>query len=106
MAERDISDEVYHRVRQFEKSFGVNWPVAIQTIDFYGYSNAPPELKITIVEVTNPNIIVIDDSFEFTSMDMLEIKLKDMFHYIYEQYATSIEQVLPFQDVKFSSIKD
>ena len=49
---------------------------------------------------------MIDDSFEFTSMDMLEIKLKDMFHYIYEQYATSIEQVLPFQDVKFSSIQD
>ena len=106
MAERDISDEVYHRLRQLEKSFGVNWPVAIQTIGFYGYPNAPPELKITIVEVTNSNIIVIDDSFEFTSMDMLEIKLKDMFHYIYEQYATSIEQVLPFQDEKFSSIKD
>ena len=31
-----------------------------------------------IVEVTNPNIIVIDKSFEFTSMDMLEIKLMDM----------------------------
>ena len=49
---------------------------------------------------------MIDDSFEFTSMDMLEIKLKDMFHYIYEQYATPIEQVLPFQYVKFSSIQD
>ena len=106
MTERDISDEVYHRVQQLEKSFGVNWPVAIQTIGFYRYPNAPPELKITIVEVTNPNIIVIDGSFVFTSMDMLEIKLKDMFHYIYEQYATSIEQVLPFQDVKFSSIQD
>ena len=106
MAERDISDEVYHRVQQLEQSFGVNWPVAVQTIDFYGYPNAPPELKITIVEVTNPNIIVIDKSFEITSMDMLEIKLKDMFHYIYEQYASPIELVLPFQDVKFSSIQD
>ena len=63
----------------------------VETIGFYGYPNALPELKITIVEVTNPNIIVIDESFEFTSMDMLEIKLKDMFHYIYEQYATPIE---------------
>ena len=43
-----------------------------------------------IVEVTNPNIIIIDELFEFTSMDMLEIKLKGMFHYIYEQYATPI----------------
>ena len=59
-----------------------------------------------IVEVKNPNIIVIEESFEFTSMDMLEIKLKDIFHYIYEQYATPIEQVFPFQNVKFSSIQD
>ena len=59
-----------------------------------------------IVEVANPNVIVINESFEFTSMDMLEIKLKDMFHYIYEQYATPIEQALPFQDVKFTSIQN
>ena len=78
----------------------------VQTIGFCGYQNAPLGLKITIVEVTNPNIIVIDKSFEFTSMDMLEIKLKDMFHYIYQQYANPIEQVLPFEDVKFSSIED
>ena len=57
-----------------------------------------------IVEVTNPNIIKIDELFEFTSMDMLEIKLKDMFHYIYEQYATPVERALAFQDVKFTSI--
>ena len=63
----------------------------VQTIDFYRYPNVLPELKITIVEVTNPNIIAIDESFEFTSLDMLEIKLKDMFHYICEQYATPIE---------------
>ena len=106
MAERDISDEVYHQVRQLEQSFGVNWPILLETIGFYGYPNAPPELKITIVEVTNRNIIVIDQSFEFTSMDMLEIKLKDIFHYIYEQYASPTERVLPFQDVKFSSIQD
>ena len=37
---------------------------------------------------------------------MLEIKLKDIFHYIYEQYASPTERVLPFQDVKFSSIQD
>ena len=106
MAERDISDEVYHQVRQLEQSFGVNWPILLETIGFYGYPNAPSELKITIVEVTNRNIIVIDQSFEFTSMDMLEIKLKDIFHYIYEQYASPTERVLPFQDVKFSSIQD
>ena len=99
MAERDISDEVYHRVRQLEQSFRVNWPILLETIGFYGYPNAPPELKITIVEV-------IDQSFEFTSMDMLEIKLKDIFHYIYEQYASPTERLLPFQDVKFSSIQD
>ena len=58
------------------------------------------------MEVTNPNIIVIDQSFEFTSMDMQEIKLNDIFHYIYEQYASPTEQVFPFQDVKFSSIQD
>ena len=84
MAERDISDVVFHQVQQLEQSFGVNWPVVPHTIAFYGYPNTPPELKITIVEVTNCNIIVIDQSFEFTSMEMLEIKLKDMFHYIYE----------------------
>ena len=106
MAERDISDEVYHWVWHLEQSFGTNWPVVAQTIGFYGYPNAPPELKIMIVEVTNPNIIVIDESFEFTRMDMLEIKLKDMFHYIYEQYASPTEWVLPFQDVKYSSIQD
>ena len=78
----------------------------LQTIGFYGYPNAPPELKITIVEITNRNIIVIDQSFEFTSMDMREIKLKDIFHYIYEQYTSPTERVLPFQDVKFSSIQD
>ena len=75
MAERDISDEVYHQVWQLEQSFGVNWPVVLHTIGFYRYPNAPPELKKPIVEVTNPNNIVIDQSFEFTSMDMLEIKL-------------------------------
>ena len=91
MAERDISDEVCHWVQQREQSFGVNWPVVLDTITFYGYPNTPPELKIAIVEVTNCNIIVIDQSFEFTSMDMLEIKLKDMFHYIYEQYASPTE---------------
>ena len=78
----------------------------LDTIAFYGYPNTPPELKITIVEVTNRNIIVIDQSFEFTSMDMLEIKLKDIFHYIYEQYASPTERLLPFQDVKFSPIQD
>ena len=51
---------IYHQVQQLEQSFGVNWPVAVQTIGFYRYPNAPPELKIMIVEVTNPNIIVID----------------------------------------------
>ena len=91
MAERDISDEVYHWVRQLEQSFGAECPIAIETIGFYRYPNVLPELKITIVEVTNPNVIVIDKSFEFSSMDMLEIKLKDMFYYIYEQYPTSIE---------------
>ena len=97
MVERDISDEVYHWVRQLEKSFGVNWPVAIQTIGFYRYPNAPPELKITIVEVTNPNIIVIDDSFEFTSMDMLEIKLKDMFHYIMNSMLLPLNKYFHFK---------
>ena len=106
MAERDISAEVYHRVQQLEQSFGTDWPIAIETIGFYGYPNVPPEFKITIVEVKNPNVILIDESFEFISMDMLEIKLKDMSYYIYEQYATPIEQVLPFQDVKFTSIQD
>ena len=106
MAERDISDEVCHRVRQLEQSFGVNWPVVLHTIAFYGYPNTPPELKITIVEVTNRNIIVIDQSFEFTSTDMLEIKQKDIFHYIYEQYASPTARLLPFQDVKFSPIQD
>ena len=91
MAERDISDEVYHWVRQLEQSFGVNWPIVLEIIGYYGYPNALPELKITIVEVTNRNIIVIDQSFEFTSMDMLEIKLKDIFHYIYKQYASPTE---------------
>ena len=91
MSERDISDEVYHQVQQLEQSFGTDWPVGIETIGFYGFPNVLPESKITIVEVTNPNVILTDESFEFTSMDMLEIKLKDMFHYIYEQYATPIE---------------
>ena len=73
MAERDISDEVYHRVRQLERSSCANWPVVVQTIVFYRYPNAPPEFKITIVEDTNHNIIVIDESFEFTSMDINRI---------------------------------
>ena len=92
MAERDISDEVYHHYDNLSSPLVQNGqPIAIETIGFYGYPNVPPELKITIVEITNPNVIVFDKSFELSSMDMLEIKLKDMFHYIYEQYATSIE---------------
>ena len=37
---------------------------------------------------------------------MPEIKLKERFHYIYEQYATPVEQALSFQDAKVTSIQD
>ena len=45
MAERDISDEVYHRVRQLEQSFGVNWPILLETIGFLRISKCTTRVK-------------------------------------------------------------
>ena len=53
------------------------------------------------MEVTNPNIIVIDKSFEFTSMDMLEIKLKDMFLSVAQSTGTELGSLV----IEFTLVK-